>query len=108
MAATDSPSAGEPPPTPDGGSGALRSLLAGAGAGALMALVTYSVLAMPFYALARFLEPGRGLARPVVRDGILQLALPAALVLGVVVGIAVGVWHARGGRFPTGPDSYLR
>jgi hypothetical protein len=107
MDATDPPTAGEPR-APDAGPGAPRSVLVGAGAATLMAVVTYSVLAMPFYALARFLEPGRGLARPVVRDGILQLALPAAVVLGIAVGIAVGVWHARGGRFPTGSDSYLR
>ena len=73
--------------------------------GVVVALVTvaivYSLLAIPFYALARFAEPGQGMDRPFIRDGITRFALPAGVLLGAVAGGVVGVWHARGGRLPT-------
>lgn len=73
--------------------------------GVVVALVVvailYSLLAIPFYALARFAEPGQGLDRPFIRDGITRVALPAGVVLGAACGAVVGVWHARGGRLPS-------
>jgi hypothetical protein len=63
--------------------------------------VLYSLLAIPFYALARFAEPGQGLDRPFIRDGITRFALPAGVLIGAACGAVVGVWHARGGRLPT-------
>ena len=63
--------------------------------------IVYALLAIPFYALARFAEPGQGLDRPFIRDGITRFALPAGVVLGTACGAVVGVWHARGGRLPT-------
>ena len=72
--------------------------------GVVVALVAvallYSLMVIPFYALARFAEPGQGLDRPFIRDGITRVALPAGIVVGAACGALVGVWHARGGRLP--------
>ena len=62
--------------------------------------VTYSIVAMPFYALARATEPGKGVDRPFLRDAITHWALPGSIALGLVAGIVVGVWYARGGTLP--------
>ena len=62
--------------------------------------IVYALLVIPFYALAQ-IEPGSGMDRPFVRDGILRFALPAGVLLGAACGAVVGVWHARGGRLPT-------
>lgn len=83
-----------------------RSLLVAVGVGAAVALamaaLVYAVVAVPFYALARFTEPQQGLDRPVIRDGI-RLALPIGMGVGVLVGAIVGAWYARGGHLPP-PD----
>lgn len=80
-------------------------MLLSAAVGLVVAVVViailYSLLAIPFYALARFAEPGQGLDRPFIRNGITRFALPAGIVLGTACGAAVGVWHARGGRLPS-------
>ena len=82
-----------------------RSMLLSGVVGVVVALVVvavlYALLAIPFYALARFAEPGQGMDRPFIRDGITRFALPAGVVLGAISGAVVGVWHARGGRLPT-------
>lgn len=70
------------------------------GIAAVCTAVTYSIVAMPFYALARATEPGQGLDRPFVRDAITHWALPGSIVLGVAAGLVVGIWYARGGRLP--------
>jgi hypothetical protein len=62
--------------------------------------VTYSIVAMPFYVLARATEPGQSLQRPFFRDAILHVALPGSIVLGLAIGGLVGVWYARGGTLP--------
>ncbi len=59
-----------------------------------------SIIAIPFFALARFAEPGTGLDNPFIRTGLIKVALPAGLVLGTVTGLAVGRWYRRGGRLP--------
>jgi hypothetical protein len=64
------------------------------------AVVTYSIVAMPFYVLARATEPHQALDRPFFRDAILHVALPGSAVLGLLVGGVVGVWYARGGSLP--------
>ena len=67
---------------------------------AAIALIV-SIIAIPFFALARFAEPGKGLDEPLIRNGLLKVALPAGAVLGAVTGLAVGRWYRRGGRLPT-------
>lgn len=63
--------------------------------------IAYSLLAIPFYALAQFAEPQQGMDRPFIRDGIIRFALPAGILLGAVSGAVVGIWYRRGGRLPT-------
>ena len=41
-----------------------------------------SIIAIPFFALARFAEPGSGLDRPFIRSGLLRVAIPTGVVLG--------------------------
>ena len=72
----------------------------GLAVGSAVVGVVYAIVAIPFYVLARVAEPGQGLDRPFIRDGIVHVALPAGLVLGLVAAVLVGVWYARGGRFP--------
>lgn len=83
-----------------------RSLLLGIGVGLGVAVCTvaigFSIIAIPLYALAS-IEPGSGIDRPFVRDGLFQVAIPVGLVLGAAVGTLVGVWYARGGRLPSAP-----
>jgi hypothetical protein len=62
--------------------------------------VIISIIAIPFFALARFADPGNGLDQPLIRTGLTKVALPAGLVLGSVAGLAVGRWYRRGGRLP--------
>ena len=83
-----------------------RSLLLAVGVGLAVAMtavaVGFSIIAIPLYALAS-VEPGSGIDRPFIRDGLFQVAIPVGLVLGVACGTLVGVWYARGGRLPTAP-----
>jgi hypothetical protein len=72
----------------------------GFGVALAAAVVTYSIVAMPFYVLARATEPHQALDRPFFRDAILHVALPGSIVLGLLVGGLVGVWYARGGTLP--------
>jgi hypothetical protein len=81
-----------------------RSLLVAVAVGIVVALVVFAVVfgivAIPFFALARFAEGEPGLGRPSVRDNLLTWTLPVSLVAGVVGGAVVGRWYRRGGRLP--------
>jgi len=59
-----------------------------------------SIIAIPFFALARFADPGKGLDQPLIRTGLTRVALPAGLILGSIAGLAVGRWYRKGGRLP--------
>ena len=59
-----------------------------------------SIIAIPFFALARFADPGKGLDEPLIRTALTKVALPAGIVLGSLAGFAVGRWYQRGGRLP--------
>ena len=68
---------------------------------ALVAIaIAFSIFAIPFFALARFAEPGSGLDRPLVRTGLFRVAIPVGLVLGTLTGLAVARWYRRGGHLP--------
>jgi hypothetical protein len=81
-----------------------RPVLLAIGVGVAVALVAiaiaFSIFAMPFFALARFAEPGSGLDRPLVRTGLFRVAIPVGLVLGTLTGVAVARWYRRGGHLP--------
>lgn len=81
-----------------------RSLALAAGVGIAVALVVFAVVfgivAIPFFALARFAEGESGLGRPSVRDNLLTWTLPVSLLAGLVGGAVVGRWYRRGGRLP--------
>ena len=74
------------------------------GVGALAALAGFSfglvLIALPMFGLARALEMGRGMDRPIVRDVLLRLVLPVACVSAVACGLLVGRWYRRGGELP--------
>ena len=82
-----------------------RTLLMALGMGAAVGLATIgvivSIIAIPFFALARFAEPGHGLDQPLIRTGLMRVAIPAGVVLGTLTGLAVGRWYRRGGSLPT-------
>jgi hypothetical protein len=81
-----------------------RSLLVAVAVGIAVALVVFAgvfgVVAIPFFALARFAEGQSGLGRPSVRDNLLTWTLPVSLVAGAVGGAVVGRGYGRGGRIP--------
>jgi hypothetical protein len=87
-----------------------RPLLLAAGVGLAVGLcvvaIGFSIVAIPLYMLAR-LEPGNGLDRPVVHNGLFYVALPLGAVLGAAAAGVVGVWYARGGRLPDGRSDGL-
>lgn len=70
----------------------------GVGSGIAVAGLTYAVLAVPLYVLART-DPD-GLDRPMIRTAFFNIALPAGVVVGLLVGALVGLWYAKGGRLP--------
>lgn len=86
-----------PPPT-------RRPVLLALAVGVAVALVAiaiaFSIFAIPFFALARFAEPGSGLDRPLIRTGLFRVAIPVGLVLGTLTGLAVARWYRRGGHLP--------
>ena len=94
---------GAPSGTPGEDGTGPRSVLLGVVVGAAVALcataIVFAIIAIPLYTLARA-DPGSGLDRPFIRDGLTRVAIPAGLVLGTLVGAAVGVWYRRGGRLP--------
>jgi len=82
-----------------------RTVLLSLGVGLAVGLATVgiivSIIAIPLFALARFAEPGHGLDEPLIRNGLVRVAIPAGLVLGGLCGIIVGRWYHHGGRLPT-------
>jgi hypothetical protein len=76
----------------------------GLAAALVTVVVAFSIFAIPFFALARATEPGHGLSRPFVRDGVFHIALPAGAFVGLVAGAVVGRWYRRGGRLPDAPE----
>jgi len=78
----------------------LLALAVGAAVGVACIGLIISIIAIPFFALARFADPGKGLDQPLIRTGLINVALPAGLILGSVAGLAVGRWYRRGGRLP--------
>jgi len=87
--------AGERPHRP-----VLLALAVGAAVGLACIGLVVSIVAIPFFALARFADPGKGLDQPLVRTALTKVALPAGLVLGSLAGLAVGRWYRKGGRLP--------
>jgi len=81
-----------------------RSLLLGVvvalGVGLAATAIAFSIVAIPVFSLAST-EPGSGLDRQLVRDGLFRVALPFGLLSGLVIGVLVGLWYRRGGRLPT-------
>ena len=79
----------------------LTALAVGVAVGFAAVAIIVSIVAIPLFALARFADPGSGLDRPLIRDGLTHVALPAGVVLGTVSGLVVGRWYRRGGHLPT-------
>ena len=77
----------------------LVGLAIGLGVGLATIGVAYAIVAIPAYALAQ--SDPNGLDRPVIRDALFRIGLPAGVVVGVLIGALVGVWYRRGGHFPT-------
>lgn len=75
----------------------VRSILLGLGVGIAVAAIAFFVIAIPFYTLASF--ESNGFDRPIVRTGLLRIALPVGAVIGVVTGAVVGRWLRRGGSW---------
>jgi hypothetical protein len=78
----------------------LLALAVGAAVGLACIGLVVSIIAIPLFALARFADPGNGLDQPLIRTGLVKIALPAGLVLGSLAGVAVGLWYRKGGRLP--------
>jgi len=78
----------------------LLAVAVGAAVGLACIGLIISIIAVPFFALARFAEPGKGLDEPPIRTALTKVALPVGLVLGSLAGIAVGRWYRKGGRLP--------
>lgn len=93
-----------PTPAPAGGQ-VRRPVLLAFGVGAAMALasiaIVFSIIAVPLFMLARFAEPGHGLDEPLIRNGLLHVAVPVGIGIGTLTGVAVGRWYRKGGRLPT-------
>jgi transketolase C-terminal domain/subunit len=77
------------------------ALVVGAAVGLACIGLIISIVAIPFFALARFADPSKGLDQPLIRNALTKVALPAGIVLGSLAGLAVGRWYRRGGRLPT-------
>ena len=84
-----------------------RSIAVGVAIGLAVTAVVFFLIAIPFYTLASF-EPNGGVDRPIVRTGLLRIALPVGVVVGVVSGAVAGRWLHRGGRWTNddGGDRY--
>ena len=71
----------------------------GLGVGLATIGVMYAIVAIPAYALAQ--SDPNGLDRPLIRDALFRIGLPAGVVVGLLIGVLVGVWYRRGGHLPT-------
>ena len=78
----------------------LLAVAVGAAVGLACIGLIISIIAIPFFALARFADPGKGLDEPLIRNGLTKVALPAGLFFGTLAGLAVGRWYRKGGRLP--------
>jgi len=78
----------------------LLALAVGVAVGLACIGLVISIIAVPFFALARFADPGKGLDQPLIRNVLTEVALPAGLIIGSLTGFAVGRWYRKGGRFP--------
>jgi hypothetical protein len=78
----------------------LPSVAFGVVVGIALAAAAVGVVALPLFFLARALEPGKGLGRPLVRTGLLQVAVPAGILVGLAAGSFAGRWYHRGGELP--------
>jgi hypothetical protein len=78
----------------------LLALAVGVAVGLACIGLVISIIAIPFFALARFADPGKGLDQPFIRTALTKVALPAGIVLGSLAGVAVGRWYRKGGRLP--------
>ncbi len=82
------------------------AVVVGLGVGFAALAIAFAIVAIPWFALARFAEPGKGLDRPAVRSGLLNWALPIGVVCGVLTSVAVARWYRRGGRLPSQPSNW--
>lgn len=83
-----------------------RSIALGVVMGMLLGAAVLGAVALPLFFFAEAVEPGRGVDRPLVRNGLLGVAVPAGVLGAVVGGACVGRWYRRGGTLPreeTGP-----
>ena len=78
----------------------LPSVALGVVVGLALAAAALALVALPLFFLARALEPDNGLSRPLVRTGLLQVAVPAAVLVGLGSGALAGRWYRRGGELP--------
>lgn len=72
----------------------------GAVVGVLLGAAVLGAVALPLFFFAEAVEPGRGVDRPLVRNGLLGVAVPAGVIGAVVGGALVGRWYHRGGTWP--------
>lgn len=78
----------------------LRAAGLGVAVGVLLGATALAVVALPLLFFAQAVEPGQAMDRPLVRTGLLGVALPVSGVVGAVGGVASAVWYRRGGRLP--------
>jgi len=79
----------------------LLAVAVGLAVGLAVVAVIVSIIAIPLFALARFAEPGKGLDEPLIRTGLVKVAIPAGAVIGLTTGVLVARWVRRGGRLPS-------
>jgi len=84
----------------DGRRPILLALVVGVAMALLSIAIVMSIIAIPLFALARFAEPSSGLDRPLIRNGLVRVAVPVGLVLGSLSGVLVARWYRRGGHLP--------
>jgi branched-subunit amino acid permease len=78
----------------------LLGIVVGVAVGLACIGLVVSIVAVPFFALARFADPGKGLDEPLIRNALTKVALPAGVILGSLAGFAAGRWYQKGGRLP--------
>ncbi|WP_436795320.1 hypothetical protein [Actinospongicola halichondriae] len=83
-----------------------RSVLVGVVIALTSAAIVYFLIAIPIYLVASF--ESNGMDRPIIRTGLLKVALPIGAVLGMVIGVVSGRWFRRGGSWTLddGSDRY--